>query len=117
TSIVSKGAQSLVGKGIAVTSGNVLTTVMALDGIADVTRRLGLSLPAMHTAVVGATGAIGRLASVLLADRVAGLTLIGNPTSPDALVRCRIVAGEIYARLIGRAAVTPPHAAPPLYQQ
>jgi acetylornithine/succinyldiaminopimelate/putrescine aminotransferase/predicted amino acid dehydrogenase len=113
TSIVSKGAQSLVGKGIAVTSGNVLTTVMALEGIADVTRRLGLSLPAMHTAVVGATGAIGRLASLLLADRVAGLTLIGNPRSRDALVRCRIVAGEIYARLIGRAEVTLPASAPP----
>ena len=117
TSIVSKGAQSLVGKGIAVTSGNVLTTVMALEGIADVTRRLGLSLPAMHTAVVGATGAIGRLASLLLADRVAGLTLIGNPRSRDALVRCRIVAGEIYARLIGRAEVTPPRAASPIDQQ
>ncbi len=114
---VSKGAQSLVGKGIAVTSGNVLTTVMALEGIADVTSRLGLSLPTMHTAVVGATGAIGRLASLLLADRVAGLTLIGNPRSRDALVRCRIVAGEIYARLIGRAKVTPPRAASPIDQQ
>jgi predicted amino acid dehydrogenase len=118
TSIVSKGAQSLVGKGVAVTSGNVLTTVMALEGIADVTRRLGLSLPAMHTAVVGATGAIGRLASLLLADRVAGLTLIGNPRSRDALVRCRIVAGEIYARLIGRAEVTlPGSAASPIERQ
>ena len=118
TSIVSKGAQSLVGKGIAVTSGNVLTTVMALEGIADVTRRLGLSLPAMHTAVVGATGAIGRLASLLLADRVAGLTLMGNPRSRDALVRCRIVAGEIYARLIGRAEVTlPASAASPIDRQ
>ena len=117
TSIVSKGAQSLVGKGVAVTSGNVLTTVMALEGIADVTRRLELSLPAMHTAVVGATGAIGRLASLLLADRVAGLTLIGNPRSRDALVRCRIVAGEIYARLMGRAKVTPPPVASPIDRQ
>lgn len=114
TSIVSKGGQSLVGQGIAVTSGNGLTTVMALEGIADVTRRLGLSLPAMQTAVVGATGAIGRLASLLLADRVAGLTLIGNPRSRDALVRCRIVAGELYARLIGRgeAATALPAPAP-----
>jgi acetylornithine/succinyldiaminopimelate/putrescine aminotransferase/predicted amino acid dehydrogenase len=106
TSMVSKGGQNLVGRGIAVTSGNGLTTVMALEGIVDVTRRLGLSLPALHTAVVGATGAIGRLASLLLADRVAGLTLIGNPRSRDALVRCRIVAGEIYARLIDRAEAT-----------
>jgi len=117
TSIVSKGAQSLVGKGVAVTSGNVLTTVMALEGIADVTRRLGRSLPAMHTAVVGATGAIGRLAALLLADHVAGLTLIGNPASRDALVRCRIVAGEIYARLIGRAEVIPPRGTSPIDQQ
>ena len=106
TSIVSKGGQRLVGQGIAVTSGNGLTTMMALEGIADVTRRLGLSLPAMQTAVVGATGAIGRLASLLLADRVAGLTLIGNPRSRDALTRCRIVAGEVYARLIDRAEAT-----------
>src|SRR5262249_16645545 len=66
--------------------------------------RLGLSLPAMRTTVVGATGAIGRLASLLLADRVASLTLVGNPRSRDALARCRIVAGEVYARLIDRAA-------------
>ena len=106
TSIVSKGGQSLVGQGVAVTSGNGLTTVMALEGIADVTRRLGLSLPTLQTAVVGATGAIGRLASLLLADRVAGLTLVGNPRSRDALARCRIVAGEVYARLIDRAEAT-----------
>jgi len=95
----------------------VLTTVMALEGIADVTSRLGRSLPAMHTAVVGATGAIGRLAALLLADHVAGLTLIGNPASRDALVRCRIVAGEIYARLIGRAEVIPPRGTSPIDQQ
>jgi len=120
TSIVSKGGQSLVGQGVAVTSGNGLTTVMALEGIAEVTRRLGLSLPTMQTAVVGATGAIGRLASLLLADRVAGLTLIGNPRSRDALARCRIVAGEVYARLIDRAEATtglPASAAPPIDRQ
>jgi hypothetical protein len=48
---------------------------------------------------------------------VAGLTLIGNPRSRDALVRCRIIAGEIYARLIGRAEVTPPRAASPIDRQ
>jgi len=120
TSIVSKGGQSLVGQGIAVTSGNGLTAVIALEGVADVTRRLGLSLPAMQTAVVGATGAIGRLASLLLADRVAGLTLVGNQRSRDALARCRIIAGEIYARLIDRAeakTVLSASPAPPIDQQ
>jgi predicted amino acid dehydrogenase len=120
TSIVSKGGHSLIGQGIAVTTGNGLTTVMALEGIADVTRRLGLSLPAMQTAVVGATGAIGRLASLLLADRVAELTLVGNSESQDALRRCWIVAGEIYARLIDRAEATtalPASAVPPIYRQ
>jgi acetylornithine/succinyldiaminopimelate/putrescine aminotransferase/predicted amino acid dehydrogenase len=120
TSIVSKGAERLVGQGIAVTSGNGLTTVMAVEGIADVTRRLGLSLPAMQAAVVGATGAIGRLASLLLADRVRGLALVGNPRSRDALARCRTVAGEVYARLIGRAGAStgrPAGAASPIDRQ
>ena len=116
TSIVSKGGQSLVGRGVAVTSGNGLTTVMAIRGIEDVAGRLGLSLPAMDTAVVGATGAIGRLASVLLAERVAGLTLVGNPLSHDAIPRCRAIAGEIYARRLdcfaSRPALVPAAAAP-----
>jgi acetylornithine/succinyldiaminopimelate/putrescine aminotransferase/predicted amino acid dehydrogenase len=114
TSIVSKGGQSLVGRGIAVTSGNGLTTVMALRGIEDVIRRLGLALPVMHTAVVGATGAIGRLASVLLAEQVASLTLVGNPSSRDAIPRCRVIAGEIYVRLLDRfeSGTTPPVVVP-----
>ena len=117
TSIVSKGGQSLVGQGVAVTSGNGLTAVMAVDGIVDVCRRLGLSLPGMQAAVVGASGAIGRLASLLLADRVATLTLVGNPLSRDALARCRTVAGEIYARFIDAADAAPASAASPIGRQ
>ena len=100
TSIVSGGGDDLTGKGTAITSGNTLTTVMAIAGVEDVAARAALDLAQARTAVVGASGAIGRLASLLLADRVGSLTLVGNPSNPNALEDCRSVAGEIYRTLL-----------------
>jgi acetylornithine/succinyldiaminopimelate/putrescine aminotransferase/predicted amino acid dehydrogenase len=99
TSIVSRGGEDLVGKGMAVSTGNTLTSVMTISAIEDAAQKAGLDLTQASVAVVGATGSIGRLVSLLLAGRVGALTLVGNPGSPGSLDRCRAIADEIYESL------------------
>jgi acetylornithine/succinyldiaminopimelate/putrescine aminotransferase/predicted amino acid dehydrogenase len=97
-SVITRGGQRVVGQGIAVTTGNCLSSVMAVDGIAMAVKDQGLKLDDMHVAVIGATGAIGRLSSLLLAGKVGQLTLVGNSLSPDAPQRCKAVADEVQQR-------------------
>jgi acetylornithine/succinyldiaminopimelate/putrescine aminotransferase/predicted amino acid dehydrogenase len=107
TAIVSRGGQDLIGADINVTSGNTLTSVMTLSAIEEAARRARLDLTRATAAVVGATGSIGRLVSLMLAGRVGGLTLVGNRESPDALERCRRIGREIDERLSREARVPP----------
>jgi acetylornithine/succinyldiaminopimelate/putrescine aminotransferase/predicted amino acid dehydrogenase len=100
TSIVSQGGDALTGQGAWVTSGNTLTSVMAVTGIEDITKRVGMDLSQASVAVVGATGAIGRLVSLMIADRIGSLTLVGNASNTDAMERCQGIADEIYASLL-----------------
>jgi acetylornithine/succinyldiaminopimelate/putrescine aminotransferase/predicted amino acid dehydrogenase len=100
TSIISQGGDALTGKGVSITSGNTLTSIMAVAGIEDIVKRVGIDLSQASVAVVGATGAIGRLVSLLIADRVGSLTLVGNASNTDALDRCQAIADEIYASLL-----------------
>lgn len=97
TSIISHGGADLAGHRIAITSGNTLTSVMSVAAIEEAAHKTGLVLADTVVAVVGATGSIGRLVSMLLAERVSALTLIGNPGSPDAFGRCQKVAVEVGA--------------------
>jgi predicted amino acid dehydrogenase len=99
----------MTGMGMAITSGNTLTTVTAIAGIEDVMVRAGRDLAHARTAVVGASGSIGRLASLMLSRRVGTLTLVGNPSNPNSLRNCRSVAGEIYRTLLHG---NPPASAP-----
>jgi acetylornithine/succinyldiaminopimelate/putrescine aminotransferase/predicted amino acid dehydrogenase len=108
TAIISRGGQDLVGKGMAITSGNTLTSVMTIGAIEEAARKAGLNLAHATVAVVGATGSIGRLVSLLLASRVGALTLVGNPGRPDALDRCRRIADEIASSLPRDAAAPLP---------
>ncbi|KKN73312.1 hypothetical protein LCGC14_0402080 [marine sediment metagenome] len=95
-SVITRGGQRIVGQGIAITTGNSLSGVMAVDGIRQAVRDRGGDLGDLHLVVVGATGAIGRLCSLLLAPLVGRLTLVGNSLQPDAPRRCRVVAGDVY---------------------
>jgi acetylornithine/succinyldiaminopimelate/putrescine aminotransferase/predicted amino acid dehydrogenase len=108
TAIISRGGQDLVGKGMAITSGNTLTSIMTINAIEEAARKTGLNLAHATTAVVGATGSIGRLVSMMLASRVGALTLVGNPGRPDALERCRVIANEISSSVSADAAVRLP---------
>lgn len=100
TSIISQGGGSLTGEGTWVTSGNTLTSILAVNGIREISKRVGVDLTQARVAVVGATGAIGRLVSLQLADKVGSLTLVGNASNADATERCQAIADEIYCNLL-----------------
>ncbi|MGD8911798.1 MAG: aminotransferase class III-fold pyridoxal phosphate-dependent enzyme [Candidatus Thiodiazotropha sp.] len=104
TSIVSSGGSALTGDGAWITSGNTLTSVLAFGGIEEITRRVGMDLSQASVAVVGATGAIGRLVSLLLSGRIGSLRLVGNASNADALERCEAIADEIYTHLLADGA-------------
>lgn len=82
TSVVTRGGRDVLGRGIAVTSGNSLTTVMALEALYKGAQKMNIDLDQARAAVVGATGSIGRACAVLLAEEVSHITLLGNPRAP-----------------------------------
>lgn len=95
TSIVTNGGSAIAGRGTPVTSGNTLTTVVAVTAIERVAKRVGKDLSDAHVVVVGATGAIGRLASLMLARRVGRLSLVGNARNRHAPKLIGKVADEV----------------------
>ncbi len=103
TSIVTRGGESVAGRGAPVTSGNTLTTVAAVQAIERVAARTGLDLSHANVAVVGASGAIGRLAALMLARRAGALTLVGNAGNPFAPKLLARMADEVCATLAASA--------------
>ncbi len=90
TSIVTRGGETATGRGAPITSGNTLTTVSAVTSIRQMAQRTGIALETAHVVVVGASGAIGRLAALMLARDAGRLTLVGNaanPFSPSLMAR------------------------------
>jgi len=84
TSIVTNGGAAVAGCGVPVTSGNTLTTVSGVAALESAARRVGIDPASAHVVVIGATGAIGRLASLMLARRAGRLTLVGNANNRQA---------------------------------
>ena len=104
TSIVTRGGEMVAGRGAPVTSGNTLTTISAVKGIESIAARAKLPLHDAHVVVVGASGAIGRLAALMLSRSVGRLSLVGNaanPFTPSLLAR---VADEVYGTLLDQPA-------------
>lgn len=95
TSIVTRGGETVTGRGVPITSGNTLTTVSAVKAITQLCGRTALSLEDAHVVVVGASGAIGRLGAMLLARRAGSMTLVGNAQNPFAPRLLAKVADEI----------------------
>ena len=110
TSIVTRGGEAVTGRGVPITSGNTLTTVSAVKSLETLARRSGIALEQAHVAVVGASGAIGRLAAMMLARRAGRMTLVGNAGNPFAPRLLAKVADEICTSLAGgseRAGIWP----------
>jgi fatty aldehyde-generating acyl-ACP reductase len=72
---------------IPVTTGDSYTVANAIAALREAARRMEIDLGQATAAVVGATGAIGRVCAQLLANDVARMILIGR--RPEALAKVR----------------------------
>ncbi|WP_051829791.1 MULTISPECIES: aminotransferase class III-fold pyridoxal phosphate-dependent enzyme [Streptomyces] len=101
TSVVTAGGTLLGATPVPVTTGNAYTAASALDGIARTARDRGLDLRGARCVVLGAAGSVGRAMTLLLAEEVGSLVLVGNPRSGRAgLARLDAVAAEIRGDLV-----------------
>lgn len=78
TSVVTRGGHNVLGRDVAITSGNSFTTLMAMEALLLGARKMHINVPEARAAVVGATGSIGRACALLLAQEVKDITLFGN---------------------------------------
>lgn len=93
TSVVGDGGVTIArALELPVTTGDSYTIAIALRAVREAARMMEIRMPDASAAVVGATGAIGRVCAQCLAEEVASLLLIGRRQSAlDQL------AGEIRA--------------------
>jgi acetylornithine/succinyldiaminopimelate/putrescine aminotransferase/predicted amino acid dehydrogenase len=96
SSIIADGGLALrAPAGVRVTSGNSMTAWAAIRAIEAGCAECGIALADSTVAIVGASGAIGHALSLLCAERMAELILIGNPRGGAAsLQRLRGVAED-----------------------
>lgn len=104
TSIVTRGGRQAIGRGTAITTGNTLTTAAAIETIERASARVGISLSQAHVAVIGASGAIGRLAALMLGPKCARLTLVGNAANPQAAKMLSNVADSVSEHILANGA-------------
>ena len=90
--------------GVRVTSGNSYTTWSAMRAVEAACNKHNIELADCRVAIVGATGAIGHALSLLCAERVAELILIGNPLVETSLARLQLVAEDCKRHVASRAA-------------
>lgn len=79
TSVVTRGGRGVLGRQVAITSGNSYTTLMAMEALGQGARRMQINLEQARGAVVGATGSIGRACAMMLSEQISYITLLGNP--------------------------------------
>ena len=72
---------------IAVTTGDSYTVAIAIEALAEAARLMEIRLSEAVTAVVGATGAIGKACARMLAGRVGELVLVGRRQDATEQVR------------------------------
>jgi len=93
TSVVTLAGRAVADEGVAVTTGNSYTAVASAEAVRKAMTALHVARRGQVTAaIVGATGAIGRAMTLLLAEDVGRLILVGNPDSPPEQVRKRLSA-------------------------
>jgi fatty aldehyde-generating acyl-ACP reductase len=82
TSVVGDAGLTIASRlSIPVTTGDSYTVAVAVQAVREAARRMDISLLRATAAVIGATGAIGRVCAQLLAPDVARLILIGRRMS------------------------------------
>ncbi|HZJ84355.1 MAG TPA: aminotransferase class III-fold pyridoxal phosphate-dependent enzyme [Syntrophomonadaceae bacterium] len=84
TSVVTRGGRAVLGRDVAITSGNSFTTLMAVEALFLGAEKMRISFARSQGAVLGATGSIGRACAMILSERVANIVLLGNPNYPTS---------------------------------
>lgn len=79
TSVVTRGGRAVQGRGVAITSGNSFTTLMAMEALFAGAQKMHIDFSQARAAVVGATGSIGRACTLMLSEQLSQITLLGNP--------------------------------------
>lgn len=83
TSVVTRGGRLVQGRGVAITSGNSFTTLMAMEALFAGADKMHINPEHSRAAVVGATGSIGRTCTLMLSEQSSQITLLGNPHRPN----------------------------------
>lgn len=84
TSVVTRGGRSVMERGVAITSGNSFTVLMAMEALYSGAEKMNIDVYRARGAVVGATGSIGRACALLLSEQAANIVLLGNPDHPTS---------------------------------
>lgn len=84
TSVVTRGGRSVLGRNVAITSGNSFTTLMGMEALFLGAEKMYIPIAKARGAVVGATGSIGRACALILSEKLANITLFGNPDHPTS---------------------------------
>ncbi|RMI37240.1 aminotransferase class III-fold pyridoxal phosphate-dependent enzyme [Streptomyces triticirhizae] len=101
TSVVTGNAEALDDHGVPITTGNAYTVAAGVDGLERAAALQGRALAGAGVVVLGAAGAIGRASSLLLAERVGRLVLVGNPANR---LRSEVRLAEVAAAVVGHLA-------------
>lgn len=96
TSVISSAGLDVLGNGFHTTTGNSLTAMIGVEGLASACLARGKPLSKRLTGVIGAYGSVGRLASLRLGRFCEHLVLLGNAANRSASDELQRVAGEIY---------------------
>ncbi len=105
TSVVTMGGLYVRNIDMPITTGNSYTVVSAVDAVLSALDRLEISPEKSVTAIIGATGSIGKGAAMLMAQSVSTLLLLGNPDNrKSSIKRLTRIAGEIYQFIAGQLA-------------
>ena len=103
TSVVTRGGRSVLGRDVAITSGNSFTTLMAIEALFRGAEKMRIPFTQAKGAVVGATGSIGRACALMLSEKVADITLLGNPEHPTSSQnRLAYLASDMYIYAVKR---------------
>lgn len=97
TSVVTKGGRSVTGRGVAITSGNSLTTLMAVEALFRGAEKMHIDPIAARGGVVGANGSIGRACAMICSENLCQMTLFGSPQHPtSSRLRLNSLAKDIF---------------------
>jgi len=97
TSVVTKGGKAVTGRGVAITSGNSFTTLMAIEALFLGAEKMYIEPIAARGGVVGANGSIGRACALMVSEKLCQITLFGSPEHPtSSKLRLDSLANDIF---------------------